>query len=41
MRYTYLLPPALLALSPHLLRYTRQYDNYQSLQNAVKNMFFW
>lgn len=21
--------------------YTRQYDNYQSLQNAVKNMFFW
>lgn len=22
-------------------RYTRQYDNYQSLQNAVKNIFFW
>mmetsp|Transcript_61046 Transcript_61046/g.89525 ORF Transcript_61046/g.89525 Transcript_61046/m.89525 type:complete len:175 (+) Transcript_61046:307-831(+) len=21
--------------------YTRQYDNYQSLQNAVKNIFFW
>lgn len=31
----------LFAFRVRMHRYTRQYDNYQSLQNAVKNIFFW